>query len=100
MNFPIIEQCNKHLEEKQEELTKALEEQEKKKKAKKKNAPEEPEVDPKEYKYLPKELLIEMLKQRLETEDCNAGVIFDNLESEYWPDLKFALELICDTVPT
>ena len=43
-----------------------------------------------------------MLKERLAQEDCNAGAIFDCLESEqkYWPDAKYAIELIADTVPT
>ena len=42
-----------------------------------------------------------MLKERLSQEDCNAGAIFDCLESEqkYWPDAKYAIELIADTVP-
>lgn len=40
-----------------------------------------------------------MLAKRLSEDDCNAGAIFDNLESQYWPDQKFAIELICDTVP-
>ena len=40
-----------------------------------------------------------MLAKRLSEDDCNAGAIFDNLESQYWPDQKFAIELICDAVP-
>lgn len=41
-----------------------------------------------------------MISQRVKEEDCNAGVIFDNLESPYWPNLKLALEAICDALPT
>jgi hypothetical protein len=40
-----------------------------------------------------------MLAKRLAEDDCNAGAIFDSLESQYWPDQKFAIELICDAVP-
>jgi len=41
-----------------------------------------------------------MIAQRVKEEDCNAGVIFDNLESPYWPNLKVALEAICEALPT
>ena len=40
-----------------------------------------------------------MLAKRLQEDDCNAGAIFDSLTSEYWPDEKFAIELICEAVP-
>ena len=40
-----------------------------------------------------------MLSKRLQEDDCNAGAIFDSLGSEYWPDEKFGIELICDAVP-
>lgn len=52
-----------------------------------------------EFKYLPKEMLTRMLGKRMQDEDCNAGAIFDNLTSENWPDQKFAIELICETLP-
>ena len=42
---------------------------------------------------------MEMLKDRIKGEECNAGVIFDNLNGDHWPDWKFAIELICDTIP-
>lgn len=51
------------------------------------------------YSYLSQEILTKMLKERLAQEDCNAGAIFDCLESQYWPDTKFAIELVCDAVP-
>ena len=41
-----------------------------------------------------------MIKERIKEEDCNGGVIFDCLESDYWPDIKFALEAICDAIPS
>ncbi len=77
----------------------ALEEQEKKKKAQKKPPPkgqEEPDIRQADYKFLSKEILMEMIQQRTQEEDCNAGVIFDHLESPYWPSMKFAIEAICD----
>ena len=48
---------------------------------KKKTKEEEPEIVLAEFKYLTKDILIEMIKERLREEDCNAGAIFDNLES-------------------
>jgi hypothetical protein len=98
------EKAAKFLEARQEELARALDEQDKAKKAKGKKPPpkgqEEPEVNPADYKYLTKELLSEMIQQRVKEEDCNAGVVFDNLEGAQWPNLKFALEAICDALPT
>jgi adenylate kinase family enzyme len=103
-NLPVGEKAAKFLEARQEELAKALEEQEKNKKAKGKKPPpkgqEEPEVNPADYKYLSKELVLEMIQARVREEDCNAGVVFDNLEAPQWPNLKFALEAICDALPT
>jgi len=40
-----------------------------------------------------------MIKERLLEEDCNAGAIFDNLESPNYPNLKFVINAICDAVP-
>ena len=98
------EKAAKFLEARQEELARALDEQDKAKKAKGKKPPpkgqEEPEVNPADYKYLTKELLSEMIQQRVKEEDCNAGVVFDNLEGAQWPNLKLALEAICDALPT
>lgn len=95
----LADEATKYLDDKQEELNALLAEQEKRKKAKKKGKDEEPEVNPDEFKYLSKDILSRMLKERLAQEDCNAGAIFDCLESEYWPDAKFAVELICEAVP-
>ena len=95
----LAEEASKYLEERQEELNVLLAEQEKRKKAKKKGKEDEPDLNPAEFKYLSKEILSKMLKERLAQEDCNAGAIFDCLEAEYWPDTKFAVELICDAVP-
>jgi len=93
------EEATKHLEEADVRLQEAIAENEKKKKAKKGKKDAEEEFDPKEFKYLPKELLQRMLAKRLQEDDCNAGAIFDAIASEYWPDEKFGIELICDAVP-
>lgn len=92
------EEATRFLEEQEEKLQEALAEQEKRKKAKKAKKDEE-DIDPREFKYLPKELLLQMLQKRLAEDDCNAGAIFDSLTSQYWPDEKTAIELICDAVP-
>jgi hypothetical protein len=92
------EEATRFLDEQEVKLQEALVEQEKRKKQKKpKNAEED--IDPKEFKYLPKELLSQMLQKRLAEDDCNAGAIFDSLTCQYWPDEKTAIELICDAVP-
>jgi adenylate kinase family enzyme len=58
------------------------EEAERKKKQKgKKVKDEEPDVNPADYKYLTKEIVVEMIAERMKEEDCNAGAIFDCLES-------------------
>ena len=95
----MAEEATKYLEEQELKLQEALAEQEKKKKGKPKKGEQVVEVEPKEYKYLPKDLLLKMLQKRLTEDDCNAGAIFDCLSSEYWQDEKTAIELICDAVP-
>ena len=73
----------------------AIAELEKQKKAKKpKKGEPEVVIDPAEYKYLTKELLVTMVQKRLQEEDCNAGALFDCLTSESWPDEKFAIKVI------
>lgn len=97
----LAEEATQHLEERKAEYEAAVVEQEKRKKAKKKGKEEEPDLNPDDFKHLSKDILQRMLKERLSQEDCNAGSIFDCLESEqkYWPDAKYAIELIADTVP-
>ena len=89
----------KFLDEQKVKLEEALVEQEKRKKQKPKKGEVFQEVDPKEYRHLPKDLLLQMLRKRLQEDDCNAGTIFDCLTSEYWPDEKTAIELVCDAAP-
>lgn len=96
----ISEEATKFLEEKQAELATAIAALEAQKKAKKpKKGEPEPEINQAEYKLLPRELLIRMIQLRVQEEDCNAGVIFDNLTSENWTDEKFAISMISDAVP-
>ena len=95
----LADEASKYLEERDAEFNEKMIEQEKRKKAKKKAKDDEPDLNPAEFKYLKEETLQKMLKERLSQEDCNAGVIFDCLESEYWAGTKFAVELICNAVP-
>lgn len=41
-----------------------------------------------------------MVELRVESEDCNAGAIFDSLSSEHWPDEKFAVRCISEALPS
>lgn len=63
----------------------------------KKDEPENPN-QALEWKYLPKELLIKMVVERTSHEDCNAGVIFDNLTSPFWRDEKTIVDAVCDAL--
>lgn len=89
-NTPTYEEAAKYLAERDVEC-KAQEELEKKKKKKKDG---EEEFDPRVFKYLPKEMLMKLLQERCSHEDCNAGVIFDDLVSENWKDEKTIIETI------
>jgi len=40
-----------------------------------------------------------MIEERLKCDDCNAGVIFDNLECKYWKNIKTVIELIHKAIP-
>ena len=39
-----------------------------------------------------------MIELRVEQDDCNAGVIFDNLSNEHWTDEKFAIKCISEAL--
>jgi len=95
----LAESANKFLEDKKVELAEAQAAYEVAIKKKKKGQEPPPAPNPDDYKQLPMDILKKMLKERLSQEDCNAGAIFDNLESEYWKDSKTAIELICEAVP-
>lgn len=41
---------------------------------------------------------MKLLVERTSDEDCNAGIIFDNLACENWVDEKFIIETICDAL--
>ena len=83
-----------------EELKKRIAEQEAAKKTKKpKKGEVEVEINAGEYKLMSRDILVRMVKLRLEEDDCNAGAIFDNLTSELWPDEKFAVGFISDAIP-
>jgi hypothetical protein len=99
-NHAIAEEATQFLASRDEELKKKLAEQEAAKKNKKpKKGEVEIEINPTEYKLMSREILVRMVKLRLEEDDCNAGAIFDNLTSELWPDEKFAIGFISDAIP-
>lgn len=50
------------------------------------------------YKYIPEDLMVELLKNRLASEDCNAGVMFDNLEAEEVPSAVVGLKVVMRAV--
>ncbi len=41
-----------------------------------------------------------MIQARVQEEDCNAGVIFDNLEAPQWSTSKEVIGYICEALPT
>lgn len=98
-NSPVAEEINRHFEEQMQEYERQVAEKEKSKKGKKKGKEEEPELNPDDFKKLTVEILSKMVAERVAQEDCNAGVIFDNLTSQYWADLKFAIEAISEALP-
>ena len=40
-----------------------------------------------------------MIQERVKEEDCNAGAIFDNLYSSYFPNVKIIIDAICESLP-
>ncbi len=70
------------------------------KKAKKpKKGEPEPTINEEQFKLLPRELMVKLVRGRVQEEDCNAGAIFDNLTSEMWADEKFAVSFISEAIP-
>eukprot|EP01022_Parablepharisma_sp_SALTPOND_P020800 TRINITY_DN386_c0_g1_i3.p1 TRINITY_DN386_c0_g1~~TRINITY_DN386_c0_g1_i3.p1 ORF type:complete len:4093 (+),score=589.86 TRINITY_DN386_c0_g1_i3:873-13151(+) len=94
-NTQAAQNAQKYLAEKEKELHLLKEDMEKKKKKLKKGEPE-PTVNEAEYKILPKELFVELIRNRISEEDCNAGTIFDSLESEHCRGIVDTVEAISD----
>jgi adenylate kinase family enzyme len=92
-------EAQKVLESQSEALEKAKIEKEKLAKRKKKTEPDVP-INEQSYSYLPKEILLTLLQNRLTHPDCNCGAIFDNLVSPHYPSINYALELICEALET
>lgn len=80
------------MEERQTALAAALEEQSKRKKPKKGEVVEQVNED--DYKKLSDELQLELIRERLAQEDCNAGAIFDGLKAEVFGDEKEVIDKI------
>jgi hydrocephalus-inducing protein len=96
---PLAEEASKHLAARQDELAGKLAEQEKRRKAKKtaKDAVV-PDVVEADFDHLPEDILAKMLRERLAQEDCNAGAIFDCLESDRWRGEQAAVAVICEAL--
>jgi hydrocephalus-inducing protein len=50
------------------------------------------------YEYLSEDVIKGLLACRLNEPDCNAGVVFDGLNSKYWPDEIFIVKCLMDVV--
>ena len=88
---------------KEQELEETLAEREKMKKKLKKKYDEWEQENPlleDDYKFLPHELLDQLLKERLAHPDCNAGVVFDNIESRLYNTTRDGVEWIMRATPT
>jgi hydrocephalus-inducing protein len=52
------------------------------------------------YEHLPEELWLEAIKQRVRHPECNAGCVFDNLNSKHLTDEAMAISLILKALGT
>ena len=95
-----IQKAIKYLDEKKKELEIAKVEREKFLKANKNKKPkvDPPAFDEKKYNYLSKEIMIEMLKNRLSKNDCAVGAIFDNITNKYVENEEILMEIIDETL--
>lgn len=55
-------------------------------------------LDEKIYKYLTDDIYQQLLEQRMQHQDCNAGVIFDNLNSDNYSNELNGLKIILKTI--
>jgi len=94
----VAEKANEFLEEKRKAFEVALTEYEKNKKKKKKGEEDIP-PNPEEYEFLPEDILVPLLEERLKSPDCNAGVIFDNLANKLYPTELDGLKAILKALP-
>jgi hypothetical protein len=52
------------------------------------------------YEFLPEDLWLESIKQRVKHPECNAGCVFDNLHSKHLSDETIAISLILKALGT
>ena len=50
------------------------------------------------YTYVSEDVLKKLIAARLQHEDCNAGAMFDNLKSEYWPNELYLMKCLLEVV--
>jgi hypothetical protein len=67
-------------------------------KTRKRRKPEEDNFDERVYRYLPNDILKQAIQQRLEEPDCNAGVVFDDLVSEFNGDPAEFAKLLSNVI--
>jgi hypothetical protein len=87
------------LAEKQIQLEAAIVDREKLIKTRKIKA-DENLINEASYKWLEPEVLQEAWMERFKHEDCNAGVIFDDLRSSYYQDEVVGVEIVMNTLST
>jgi len=46
------------------------------------------------FKHPPRQMIINLIHERVRQEDCNGGVIFDNLDCELWKDTATIIDII------
>jgi len=52
-----------------------------------------------DYCFVTEELLVESIQNRLKEKDCNAGVIWDNLNSKYTGNGLITLKVVMQAIP-
>ncbi|EGR28756.1 hypothetical protein IMG5_169530, partial [Ichthyophthirius multifiliis] len=90
--------AEQYLNEKQLELENINNEREKLKKKAGKKAPELENkwgpVNEAQFLYLPEDIFVQCIKDRMKERDCNAGIIFDGLQTKYSSSQLFTLKVL------
>jgi hydrocephalus-inducing protein len=50
------------------------------------------------YTYVSEDVLKKLIAARIAHEDCNAGVMFDNLHCDYWPNELYLMKCLLEVV--
>lgn len=90
----FAEEIQKYLDEMKLKKEKDLQEREKAKKGRRKV--EELPFDDKIYNYLPIDMLKRLVEERIRYQDCNAGIIIDDLQCDYYPNATAGAHLFTE----